>query len=751
MKLFIAEKPELAKAIITGLGGSPKTGDREKGYYQHQDSIVTWCYGHMLALKDPKDIDPKKYEYWNMDMLPIPAIHDKKIPKDKSKQVAIIRDLVEKADIIINAGDPDEEGQLLIDEILRFFNNKKPVMRVLINDNTPAVVQKSLANLKPNADYEHLGWKAESRMIADQLLGYNLTTAYSLYEQSKTGQRQTLHIGRVQTPILGLVVRRDRENQSHKKSFYYIVAGEFKFNGITFKAKYQPKDTDPLDENNRLLDKIFAENLAKLLSNQTAKILVANTQTKKEPAPLPYNLLKLQQQASRLYGLNANKTLEITQSLREKHHLITYNRSDCQYLSDEQFEDVADVIKAIRQTLPESDKVCSKANPSQKGRVFDSSKVTAHHAIIPTQSTVDWNKLSKDEQNIYKLIARSYLAQFYPAYEYDETKIIIDVMVDDKTYQFYATSRLDKVQGSKWLYSTDKDNEETQINEDVQLLDLSSLSINQQGQSKQISSLEQETKPKPLYTESTLLGDLTKVAKYIKDPRLAQILRDKDKDKKGEHGGIGTPATRSYILENLIERGYLSYKGKNIVSTEKGRKLYDVLDDLIRFPDMTAIWHEQQKDISNQFGVNQFLHQMLESTILPILNKLKSDYVAPVRQQQDLSQNPTCPKCQRPLKRYPSKFKQGEFYWSCTGWNAKENPCNHTMDDKEGIPTERATKEPKKTTQYECKTCGNKLIRQQGIYKAGKNKGKAYDFFYCSNFPKCEQKYDVVNGEPKYE
>lgn len=219
MRLFIAEKPELAKAICTGLGGGFLSKD---GYFQHPHTsdVVTWCFGHMLALKDPDDIDPK-YETWLMEHLPIPPMFPapRKVPKDKAKQVKIIKELVGKATTIVNAGDPDEEGQLLIDELLRYFGNKKPVMRVLINDNTPAVVKKSLANLRPNSEFEYLGLIAESRAISDQSVGYNLTRAYSLSEQAKTGSRDTWHIGRVQTVVLGLVVRRDREHASHKKSF----------------------------------------------------------------------------------------------------------------------------------------------------------------------------------------------------------------------------------------------------------------------------------------------------------------------------------------------------------------------------------------------------------------------------------------------------------------------------------------------------------------------------------------------------
>lgn len=748
MRLFIAEKPELAKAICTGLGGVFKQLD---GYYQHpvKGDTVTWCFGHMLALKEPNEIDAI-YERWSMQTLPIPPFlpAQRKVSKDKAKQVKIIKELVGKATTIVNAGDPDEEGQLLIDALLRFVGNRKPVMRVLINDNTPAVVQKALANLRPNSEFEHLGWKAESRAIADQLFGINMSRVYSLTEQAKTGNRETLHIGRVQTPILGLVVRRDRENASHKKSFYYVVQGNFIVNGIAFTAKYQPKDSDPIDEKGRLIDKNFAQNLANSLSNQFAKILIANTTAKAEPAPLPYNLIKLQADASRLYGISAKQTDQITQSLREKHHLITYNRSDCQYLSDEQFAYVGTVLAGITGTLPNSGVFCNTANPNQKGRAFNSSKVSAHHAIIPTQTTVNWGSLSTDEQNIYKLIARSYIAQFYPPYEYDETKIMLDVVVDGTPYQFSATARFDKSLGWKTLYRKDPTNEEVATDEDTQLADLRSLVSGMSGQLGQINATECETKPKPLYTEETLLKDLTQVAKYVKDSNLAKTLKDKDKGKQGEHGGIGTPATRATIMDKLFDNGYLEYKGKSVISTKKAQDLYDKLDDIVRFPDMTAVWHEQQKEIKNQDDVHAFINGLQQSFITPLIERLKVGYVPPApKPKEDLSGNPPCPKCGRPLKRAESKFKKGEYYWGCTGFYDKQNPCKHTMDDKDGVPTEKEAKPAQNLSEFDCKKCGKKLILRQGKNKAG----KPYSFFGCSGFPKCKQNYDEVGGKPQYD
>lgn len=245
-----------------------------------------------------------------------------------------------------------------------------------------------------------------------------------------------------------------------------------------------------------------------------------------------------------------------------------------------------------------------------------------------------------------------------------------------------------------------------------------------------------------------LLKDLTQVAKYVKDPRLAKVLKDRDKDKQGEHGGIGTPATRATIMDKLFGRGYLTQKGKSIVSTDRGKALYDLLDDTLRYPDLTAIWHEQQKQIKTGADVQVFVLEVLESTVCPVVERLKQGYVPPSpKPKEDLSNNPPCPKCGRPLKRAESKFKKGEYYWGCTGWNDTANPCKHTMNDKDGVPTEREPKPAQNLSEFDCKKCGKKLILRKGISKAG----KPYRFFGCSGFPKCKTNYDEVNGVPKYD
>ena len=539
MRLFIAEKPDLAKAIVEGLGG----GSRKNGFYDCGNDYVTWCYGHMLQLYNPEDYD-ERYKQWNMSDLPLSFIPWKKKPsEDKKEQIEIIVNLINQADEVVNAGDPDDEGQLLVDEILEYAECKLPTKRILINDNNTKVVRKALDNLQDNNDFLGLSAAAEARSVGDQLYGYNLTRAFTLAAQ-KAGYQGVLSVGRVQTPVLGLVVRRDRQKESHTKSYYYNVTGEFEINKVTFPARYQVKNSDPVDEKKRLIDPNEAQGIANAIKNKPAKIIKSDTKNKKQSPPLPYNLLKLQTDASRKFGYKPDQVKDITQSLREKHRLITYNRSDCEYLSEEQHEDAQSVLNAIAQTATVLAKAASKCDADIKSRAFNSKKVSAHHAIIPTEATADFSSLSDAEQKIYLLIARAYIAQFWPNHEYDQTTLL----VESEEYQFAVSSKITTREGWKLLYKNDSDNEDLQDDGADLSLDIRQLSRGDQGTCLDAKSEKIATKPLPYYTMATLLSDLTRVAKYVKNDRLRELLIEKDKEKAGEHGGIGTPANRDSII-----------------------------------------------------------------------------------------------------------------------------------------------------------------------------------------------------------
>lgn len=727
MRLFIAEKPELGRAIAAGIGGH---WTNHKTHISCGDDTVTWCFGHMLELANPEDYDPK-LKSWNMADLPFSHLPIKyKIPSDKRDQVKVIESLINQASIIVNAGDPDEEGQLLIDELLRFVGNTKPVMRVLINDNNAKVVSKAVSNLKPNSEFEHMGYKAEARRIADQLFGYNLTRAYTLQNRAGGGQN-VISIGRVQTPILGMVVRRDRANSSHQKSYYYNVTAYMAIAGMNFGLRYMALDSDPVDEKRRITDQAFADSIANYVSGKAARVIKAETRQKETAPPLPYNLLKLQQECNRRFGYKPDQVMKITQSLREKHQLITYNRSDCEYLSDEQHADAPAVLAAISQTLPNSASVVQGANPSIKGKAYNSSKVSAHHAIVPTEATANWSSLSTDEQNVYALIANRYILQFYPNAKHDETAIVVDV--DGK--QFGGKSIIETFAGWKAAGSDDGNEAEDDV-EDVVQGDLRDIQANMVGQCTKAQTTQHETKPPALYTIATLMGDLARAAKYVKDPALAKLLKEKDQDKAGEHGGIGTSATRSSIIDGLFKRGFIAEKGKNVVSTKLGQDLYDFAADIVKYPDMSAIWFEQQKQIHTLQDAYHFVENMMKDVVNGEVERLKASSFS-------AGETHPCPKCGRAMQR-----RNGQYgvFWGCTGYRDEVNPCKHLMDDKGGKPVEKKAKAPAQTTEYKCQSCGSPLIKREGV---GKNK-KPYVVYGCSAFPKCKTSYWEKDGKPDY-
>jgi DNA topoisomerase-3 len=723
MRLFIAEKPDLAKAIVEGLGG----GSRQEGYYDCGNDYVTWCFGHMLQLLDPEDYD-ERYSKWSMADLPIVHIPWKKKPgTDKSKQLKIITGLLKQANNIVHAGDPDEEGQLLVDEILEYANCRLPVKRLLINDNNTKVVRKALNNMKDNTEFAGLSAAAEARSVGDQLYGYNLTRAYTL-AAGKAGYQGVLSVGRVQTPILGMVVRRCRAFKTHQKAYYYNVTGQFEVSGIIFPARYQIVEGDPIDEKGRLIDEVYAKNIANSVKGKAAKIISVQTKHKEQHSPLPYNLLKLQTDASRKFGFRPDKVKDITQSLREKHKLITYNRSDCEYLSDEQHCDAREVLSAISETASVLSGIAQRADILIKSRAFDSSKISAHHAIIPTEATAKWSSLSDEEQKIYLLVARAYIAQFWQKHEYDQTDVFLEV----ERHRFSIRSNITTNPGWLTLYKSDTGNEDLGANEDNEndsSIDIRKLKSEDSGICLDAEATKMETKPQPLYTMATLLTDLTRVAKYIRDDRLRKLLQEKDKGKEGEHGGIGTPATRDSIIATLFTRNYLVEKNKNIVSTPAGEEFYDTLPDQAKYPDMTALWHEQQKSIqAGERDAESFVRELMEYVNNEIESVKKNGIALKIEIHP-------CPQCKKPLRRI--KGNKG-FFWGCTAY---AEGCKFSAEDKDGKPV---TKEAANiSTLHKCMACGKGLSRRSG-------KKKNTFWWGCSGFPECKQTYSDTKGKPNY-
>jgi DNA topoisomerase-3 len=723
MRLFVAEKPDLARAIVEALGG----GAKRDGYFECGGDIVTYCFGHMLMLWDPEDYN-ENFKHWRMDDLPIVNIPwNKKPGPDKKDQIAVIKRLLTGATEVIHAGDPDDEGQLLVDELLLYLKCRVPVQRLLINDNNPAVVRRALLSMRPNTDYAGLSASAEARSVADQLYGYTMTRAFTIAARERGGEG-VWSVGRVQTPILGLVVRRDRAHAGHVAVYYYAVTGTFAFGTIAFPGftgRYVIVPGDPVDDHGRLCDGVMAERVADAVRGQPAVLESATTKPKEQQPPLPYNLLKLQMDAARKFGYPPDMVKDVTQDLREKHRAITYNRSDSEYLSDEQHADAPGVLQAIAATAPVLAGAISRSNAELKSRAFNSSRVTAHHAIIPTATTVDFAVLNEAEQRIYLLVARAYVAQFYPTHQYDQSDLVVLVAGHRFGCRSNVTTRL----GWLALYKNDSGNEDLAGAEDDLDIDLRTIRAGQTGVCSDATAERKATKPPALYTMATLLSDLTKVARYVRDERLRQILIDRDAGKTGEHGGIGTPATRDSIIRTLFDRQFLEEKGKAIVATPAGADFYDALPDAAKYPDMTAIWQEQQERIrAGALTIDAF--------ILELVDHLRN-------QVQDVRENgislridgPRCPRCGRVLRR-----RKGEhgIFWGCTGF--KEG-CKFSANDKDGKPVLEPKDTPPKSdvSPYRCEACGEGVQRRNG---------PRGPFWGCMAYPKCKKTYPDDDGKP---
>jgi len=610
LKLYIAEKPSLGRAIAAAL---PKPQKNHKTHIELANGdMVSWCIGHILAQADPEDYhaDLKK---WRMDTLPIVPEQWQLKPISRTRsQLTVLRRLVKQATEIIHAGDPDREGQLLVDEVIDFLKvsktKKANIKRLLISDLNLPAVKRALNSLKNNSDYMPLSISALARSRADWLYGINLTRAYTLQGQ-KTGYNSVLSVGRVQTPLLGLVVRREQEIANFiSKPFYQVhahislQAGE----ATSFIAKWQPSENCKpyCDEEGLVLVKALAENVVKRINNQPATVNNIENNEKQQAAPLPFNLSQLQISAAKQFSMNAKLVLDVCQSLYEKHKLITYPRSDCRYLPKEQLKQASGIINMLAASSLPCNKPAQDANQSLVSKAWNDKKITAHHAIIPTEKSPEKLNLNTFEKNIYLLIVRQYLVQFYPAYIYQQTKLCLKIAGGD----FITQAKTEKQLGWKVLFpksSKSKTNNSQQNDEQEQ-----TLPIVEQGQllhCQQGELVEKHTSPPQSFTDATLLAAMTGIARYVNDAAIKKVLKDTD--------GLGTDATRAGIIDLLFKRGFLQRQGKVITATEVGIALINALPEIATLPDMTAQWEATLSAISEKSASYLSFMQPLTSTV----------------------------------------------------------------------------------------------------------------------------------------
>ena len=698
MDLYIAEKPELAKAIKEALSGAESIA---KGYFIKGDNIVTYAVGHLLELYKPDDYD-EKYKNWSFDCLPIEIQEYQYKPKDSTKeQLKIICSLINdnRVSRIIHCGDADDEGQILIEEILNYAKNKKPVMRVLINDLTKEAIQKEIADMKPNSEFKLISDRGFARSIADWEVGMNLSRAYTIAYRLRGGQG-SISVGRVQTPILSLIVNRDYENSSFKSKDYFAIKAKFSLSsgGSNVVAPLLLEKDERIENENR------ANEIKGSSVGFSFGVKVSATEKKEEP-PLPFNLLTLQTLASKLFGFSAKKTLEVTQTLREKHKAITYNRSDCEYLPTTAFENAPAVLKAVSENIGLD---ISKADTSYKNRAFDDSKLSAHYGIIPTQAKFDKANLSKDELDIYRLIAQRFLMQFFHPCEY----ISYAISFEKDEICFKTNARRNIKLGFKEFFSDTGDDDVIEtIGTDLLIYN------NTTADCSDVIISKEKTKPRPLYTMTSLLKDLNSVAKYVKDEKIKKLLLEKDKEKKGENGGIGTPATRSDMIEKLIKEQYIEIskdKKQQIKSTDKGKNLIRCCSNLLATPDMTALWYEYQKEIEAGNRTKDNFLFSVKNDIEVEIERIKSG------EEFKMEVNNSgikCPNCNEGVLVRRLSQKTKKYFWGCSAYPN----CSGIFGDDNGKPIlEKKEKALRDENSITCPKCNKGFLIERVSQKGFK-------------------------------
>ena len=607
MIVCIAEKPSVARDIARIIGANTQ----HQGYMEGNGYQVTWTFGHLCTLKEPHDYTPM-WKTWSLSALPmIPQRFGIKLIEQDSikKQFAIIEKLMQAADGIVNCGDAGQEGELIQRWVMQKAQAKCPVKRLWISSMTDEAIREGFQQLKDQQDYQPLYLAGLSRAIGDWLLGMNATRLYTL----KYGQnRQVLSIGRVQTPTLALIVNRQKEIDNFKPEPYWVLATVY-------------RDTTFTATSGKFTSKEEGEKAFKTIDGKPIVITkVEKKEGKESPKPL-YDLTSLQVDCNRKYGLSAEQTLNLIQSLYE-HKLTTYPRVDTQFLPDDVYPKCPQTMNGLFQTkfagkAPYAELVRKLGGKPLKKtkKIFDNSKVTDHHAIIPTG--VIPNGLNDLEYKVYDLIARRFIAAFYPDCKYSTTTVLGDI----DGIEFKATGKEILDAGWREVYQEERGErrEERDISEGSENTEntdeertLPTFVKGESGEHKPTLT-EKMTTPPPYYTEASLLRAMETAGKFVEDEELRSALKE---------NGIGRPSSRAGIIETLFKRNYIRRERKRLVATETGIQLIDIIhEELLKSCELTGIWEKKLRDIEHKkYEPGQFIEELKEQ-VTQIVNQVLSD------------------------------------------------------------------------------------------------------------------------------
>lgn len=651
-KVYIAEKPSVGRAIAARLAQrSPQTG-KSRTAIEGRDWAVCWLSGHVYEQVEPDHYiaelypDARKNEKgkyaWSFDTLPIiPKPNQWKIApiRDKSDLISTVRDLVKRATVVVHAGDIDREGQLLVDEVLEVVKCRKPVLRILPKAIDDKSLDKALMDERDNHDFAPMRDAALARSRSDWLVGMNFSRGVTLRAR-ECGSDGLVSIGRVQTPILGLIVARELEIQNFKPVDYFALTATIAVQNGKFRARWKPKPGQPgLDEEGRLIDPAIASQVQHEVAGRTGTIAEYRDEAKTQGPPLPFSIDEIQKLASRKFGMSMDRTLKTVQSLYETHKAVTYPRSDCSYLPMSQHLDAPDILRAVQRNFSGTDlpAVSADANPQRRSRAFDDKRVTAHHAIVPTSQQFDLSKLSHDEKVIYEEICRRYLAQFMPVHEYRAVSVRADIAGHD----FVANGRTTLKPGWKALYqrtapASEEASEELENDSD----DNVALPPMRNGEPATCAGLDKEAKkttPPARFNDETLLDAMVNIHKFVAAPKIKAHFQEKIEksrtagaDDEAAGVGIGTPATRHTFVPKLIDIELVEAisagrrsKQKSYAPTVAGIALVQALPRQLTLPDTTAVWDMAFSKIeAREITLEQFMASQ-EKLIVTRLTELR--------------------------------------------------------------------------------------------------------------------------------
>ncbi|WP_299339766.1 DNA topoisomerase 3 [uncultured Prevotella sp.] len=630
MIVCIAEKPSVAKDIAKIIGANSS----HDGYMEGNGYQVTWTFGHLCTLKEPDDYTPL-WKRWSLASLPmIPPRFGIKLIEDQGikKQFAIIEKLMQNADGIINCGDAGQEGELIQRWVMQKAQAKCPVKRLWISSMTDEAIREGFRSLKPQDDYQPLYLAGLSRAIGDWILGMNATRLYTL----KYGQnRQVLSIGRVQTPTLALIVNRQKEIDNFKPEPYWVLATIYRDTTFTAtKGKFTSKEEG---------EQAFA-------TIEGKPFTVTEVQKKRgtEAPPKLYDLTSLQVDCNKKHGMSADTTLKIIQTLYER-KLTTYPRVDTQYLSDDIYPKCAGILNGIKDYEALTQPLRGKPLKKSK-KVFDTSKVTDHHAIIPTG--VPAQNMTDMERHVYDLIAKRFIAVFYPDCKFSTTTVLGDV----DGIEFKVSGKQILEPGWRDVYAKENNTQQTADDDNRQNDEERTLPDFHKGESGSHTPTltEKWTTPPKYYTEATLLRAMETAGKFVEDEELRSALKE---------NGIGRPSSRAGIIETLFKRHYIRRERKNLVATATGIELIDLIrEELLKSCELTGIWEKKLRDIEHKtYDPAQFIKELkaqINVIVHDVLADNSSRRVTMLTEEDLKKKKPTKPKSKKPAQQQQTATQQ---------------------------------------------------------------------------------------------